>query len=691
MTRYYDKIIEKIKIDRRDTTMSNRYQELVTLLNQYNHEYYTLDNPSVTDEVYDKLYDELIHIEQSGTVAITPNSPSLRVGGDVLDKFEKAPHTIPLTSLDKAQTYEKLEKFLEDMNKLFPFSLTFSLEYKFDGSSFVLRYEKGQLIHARSRGNGKIGELITEQVKTIKSIPLSIPYQGTIEVQGEVYCPLDKFQAFNEKQLTLFLQDIAKLPYEPSEKELEKMREKYILKNPRNGASGAIRNLNPKITATRPLDAFLYNVPHIEGHTFETQKEMMQFLHEQGFKVNPYFEVFSTMEELIPLIEKVKTIRKELNWDIDGMVIKVNECSLREEIGVTQKYPKWAIAYKFEAAEKQTPLLHVPIETGRTGKITPVAEFEPIEFDGVTVTRATLNNFDDIKRKGVKLGSTIIVRRSNDVIPEVMGIVEGTGEGDIPLPTHCPSCDSPLEKDGVHLFCRNHTDCPAQSIGRFTHFASRDAMNIDTCSEKTVEQLYEAGLIKTFSDLYKLKAEDLVGLERFGKRKAEKLIDAIHVSKTRPLSAVLYALGIRQVGLGTVERLLNRFASLDELIHASLDTLTSVDDVGDIVAKSIYDYFREPKHVALLEELVSLGFTLHHEAKEQASNRFEGKTFVITGTLSRPRKEIEGYIKENGGKTSGSVSKKTNYLVAGADAGSKLAKAESLSVAVVSEEELYTL
>lgn len=671
--------------------MTNRYQELITLLNQYNHEYYTLDNPTVTDEVYDKLYDELIHMEQSRSVAIAPNSPSLRVGGDVLDKFEKAPHTIPLTSLDKAQTYEKLEKFLEDMNKLFPFSLTFSLEYKFDGSSFVLRYEKGQLIHARSRGNGKIGELITEQVKTIKSIPLSIPYQGTIEVQGEVYCPLDKFQAFNEKQLALFLRDIEKLSHEPTEKELEKMREKYILKNPRNGASGALRNLDPKITASRPLDAFLYNVPYIEGHTFETQKEMIQFLHGQGFKVNPYIEIFSTMEELIPLIEKAKTIRKELNWDIDGMVIKVNECSLREEIGVTHKHPKWAIAYKFEAAEKQTKLLHVPIETGRTGKITPVAEFEPIEFDGVTVTRATLNNFDDIKRKGVKEGSTIIVRRSNDVIPEVMGIVEGTGNGEITLPTHCPSCDSPLEKDGVHLFCRNHTDCPAQSIGRFTHFASRDAMNIDTCSEKTVEQLYEAGLIKTFPDLYKLKVEDLVGLERFGKRKAEKLIDAIHVSKTRPLSAVLYALGIRQVGLGTVERLLNRFASLDELIHASLDALTSVDDVGDIVAKSIYDYFREPKHVALLEELVSLGFTLHHEVKEKTSNRFEGKTFVITGTLSRPRKEIEGYIKENGGKTSGSVSKKTDYLVAGADAGSKLAKAESLSVTVVSEEELYTL
>lgn len=671
--------------------MSIRYQELITLLNQYNHEYYTLDNPTVTDQTYDKLYDELVELELSGSVVVAPNSPSLRIGGDVLEKFEKATHTTPFMSLKKGQTYDELEKFLEDMNKLYPFPLTFSLEHKMDGSSFTLRYEKGQLIHARSRGNGKIGELITEQVKTIKSVPLSISYQGTLEVKGEVYCPLDKFLAYNEKQLSLFLRDIEKLSHEPTAKEMEKMREKYILKNPRNGASGAIRNLDPKITASRPLDAFLYDVSYIEEQSFETQKEMMSFLHTQGFKVNPYFEVFSTIEELIPLLEKMKTIRKDLNWDIDGMVIKVNECSLREEIGATQKYPKWAIAFKFDAAEKETKLLHVPIETGRTGKITPVAEFEPIEFDGVTVTRATLNNFDDIKRKGVKLDATIIVRRSNDVIPEVMGIVEGTGNGEIPLPTHCPSCDSPLEKDGVHLFCRNHTDCPAQSIGRFTHFASRDAMNIDTCSEKTVEQLYEAGLIKTFPDLYKLQAEDLVGLERFGKRKAEKLIDAIHASKTRPLSAVLYALGIRQVGLGTVERLLNRFASLDELIHASLDSLTSVDDVGDIVAKSIYDYFREPKHVALLEELASLGFTLHHELKEKTSNRLEGKTFVITGTLSRPRKEIEGYIKENGGKTSGSVSKKTDYLVAGADAGSKLAKAESLSVAVVSEEELYTL
>lgn len=668
-----------------------RYENLVKLLNRYNTEYYTLDKPSVTDEEYDRLYDELLALEEVGFVS--PDSPSQRVGGDILDKFQKYTHTVPMKSLKKGQNYEDILKFLEDVFKTISkdTAISFTLEHKFDGLSFVLRYENGQLIHARSRGNGKIGELITAQVKTIKTIPLTIPFKETIEVQGEVYFPLDKFRIFNDKQLALFQQVISKMKHEPTEKELEKLREKYVLSNPRNGAAGALRNLDPKITASRPIDAFLYNIPYIEGKEFASQEELMDFLHEQGFKTSPYLKVFRTYEELVPLLEEMKTVRPTLNWDIDGMVIKINEIALRDLIGMTLKHPKWAIAFKFEAAEKSTLLLRVVVETGRTGKVTPVAEFEPIEFDGVIVTRATLNNFDDIKRKGVRLGSTIIVRRSNDVIPEVVGTVEHTGHGEIPIPTHCPSCETPLEKDGVHLYCPNHTDCSAQTIGRFTHFASRDAMNIDTFSDKTAEQLYEAGLIKQFPDLYRLKMEDLVGLERFAQRKAEKLLEALEVSKKRPLSAFLYALGIRHVGLGTVEKILHRYTSLGDIMQAPVEDLMQVDDVGEVVAKSIYDYFKNPKHLELIEDLIGLGFELHHEVAEQTSNRFEGKSFVITGKLSRPRKEIETYIKENGGKTAGSVSKNTSFLVAGDDAGSKLDKATSLGVAILSEDELYQI
>mgnify|MGYP001063234790 CR=1 FL=1 len=673
--------------------MQERYDTLVKQLLQYSYEYYTLDAPSITDEAFDILYDELLAIEESGKVQISPNSPSQRVGGDILDGFKKMPHTVSLSSLKKAQNYEEVKKFLDDVFKVFlSKNIRYTLEQKFDGSSIVLRYENGLLVQARTRGNGKIGEVVTAQIKTIKSIPLSIPYMQTVEVQGEVLCPLDAFHAFNEKQLPYFEKEVALFPSQPSESDIEKIRKKHLLSNPRNGAAGALRNLDPKVTAARPLDAFLYHIPYIEGHNFETQTEMMKFLRKQGFKVNPYFKTVTSYEELIPLLEEMITIRPTLNWDIDGMVLKIDDLSLREVLGSTGKHPKWALAFKFEAAEKSTLLLSVPVETGRTGKVTPVAVFEPVEFDGVIVTRATLNNFDDIKRKGVRLGSTIIVRRSNDVIPEVMGTVNNTGTDEIPVPTHCPSCNSPLEKDGVHLFCRNQTDCPAQTVGRFVHFASRDAMNIDTFSEKTAIQLAEAGLIKEFTDLYRLHLDQLTSLERFGVKKAENLLAAIETSKTKPLSAVLYALGIRQVGIRTVESILEYFPSLEKLQSATVYKLKEIPDVGEIVAQSIHDYFHEPRHIQLLEELQELGLTMKHDQPQTSSKRFKGMTIVVTGKLTqRSRKEVEQYIKEHGGKTSSSISKNTSLLVAGEEAGSKLEKALNLGVRVITEDELYLL
>jgi DNA ligase (NAD+) len=618
----------------------------------------------------------------------------MRVGGAVLDKFEKKEHTTPLSSLDKAQNFERLFKFDKDVTKVVGEKRTYSLEQKLDGLAFVMRYENGKFVEARTRGTGRIGELISEQIKTIKSVPLTIPYKQVVEVQGEVFMPIDKFEQYNASLLERFHNEVQRLGIDLAADTIESIRRKFEpLKNPRNGAAGALRNLDPKITASRPLDAFLYNVPYIEGKSFDTQEDLMSFLRDNGFKTNPYFFVFDNMEDILEKLKEMNEIRPTLNWDIDGMVIKLNQIPSRERVGYTSKFPKWAIAYKFEALEVTSPLLDKTDQVGRTGKISPLGHIEPVDIGGVTVTKATLNNYDDIKRKGLKLGARVFIRRSNDVIPEIMGIVPGeTGEEILP-PTECPECGSRLVNDGVHLYCKNHEFCPAQQIGKIIHFGSREAMNIDTFSEKTAEQLWDANLLRTVVDLYKLKKEDLVDLERFGERKAEKLLAAIEESKKRPLEAFLYGLGIRHAGKGTVERMLRYHTTLEEIMNLSIEQLCEIEDVGDVVAESIYYYFREPKTVQMINELKSLGVEMKGTEKQVSSDKFEGKTFVITGSMpsGKSRKDIENYIKENGGKTSGSVSKKTSYVVAGDDAGSKLEKAESLGVTVLSEEELFSL
>ena len=667
------------------------YRTLVDTINHYNHHYYTMDEPIVSDKEYDDLYDELVQLEMENPAWVQSDSPTNRVGGNILEKFEKATHTTPLLSLDKAKTHEEIKKFVSDMYKQLGHHVTFSLEQKLDGLAFILRYEKGELVQARTRGTGEIGEIITEQVKTIKSIPLRIPYLSTVEVQGEVFMPMDRFLAYNEKMLPLYHKELGKLD-NPTEEQVETLRKKYLLKNPRNGAAGALRNLDPKITATRPLDAFLYNVPYIEGIQFQTQKELMEFLHTNGFKVNPYFYVCERVEELVEKLDEMVTIRSTLNWDIDGMVLKLNDILLREEIGYTQKFPKWAIAYKFPALEQVTVLKSVEIRTGRTGKITPLAHLDPVEFSGVTVTKATLNNMDDIKRKGVKIGAQVFVRRSNDVIPEIMGIVEGSIGTEIPVPLYCPECATSLEQDGVHLYCKNHDECPAQQIGKIIHYASREAMNIESFSEKTAELLWDEGLIRQLPDLYTLNQEKLVSLEGFQKRKAQNLIQAIEQSKDRPLEAFLYALGIRHVGKGTVTRLLRYYQTVDEIKEATVSDLIKIEDIGEAVAESIYAFFHSEKGNQLINDLTSLGVKLNKvERKELKSASLEGKTFVITGKLSRPRKEIEQTIKDHGGKIGSSVSKKTDFLVAGDEAGSKLTKAQTLGVSVLTEDELYNM
>ncbi|MGM2632373.1 NAD-dependent DNA ligase LigA [Bacillus cereus group sp. Bce040] len=646
-----------------------RYLHLVGELTILNHHYYTMDKPIASDAEYDRLYDELVKLEELHPEWTVAHSPSNRVGGEVLDKFEKKEHTMPLYSLEKSQTYDGVRKFVEDVKREFP-NATFTIEQKMDGLANVLRYSGGSFAEGRTRGTGKIGEIVSEQIKTIRSIPLNIRFQGVIEPRGEVFMPISGFEAYN-----------ASLP-----------EGEAPLKNPRNGAAGALRNLDPRIAASRPLDAFWYDIAYSEGITFETQSEMMTFLQEQGFKINPYFYVTDSIDVIIEKLEEMKEIRPTLNWDIDGMVIKVNELHIREELGYTSKFPKWAIAYKFEAVEETTTLNSVTWEVGRTGKLTPLAHLEPVDIGGTTVTKATLNNYDDILRKGVKVGAEVFVRRSNDVIPEIMGIVEGSEGTEIVPPTHCPECETVLIQDGAHLRCMNIDSCAAQSVGKFTHFASREAMNIDSFSEKTAEQLFEAGLIRnSFVDLYRLDRNELLKLDRFGERKADRLLAAIEESKSRTLEAFIYALGMRHSGKGTAERLLRYYNNIDDIANASVEDLMRIEDIGSSVAQSIYDYFRNERNLQMIEELKALGLTLTHVAAVSSGNQLEGNTFVITGKVSRPRKEIEAFIKEHGGKASGSISKNTNYLVAGEAAGSKLAKAQSLGVTVITEEQLYEM
>lgn len=670
-----------------------RYQTLIEQLTTYNYHYYTLDNPLVSDKEYDQLYDELVSIEQQHPEWIVDDSPTKRVGGDVLEKFDKKEHTVPLYSLDKAQSFEELRKFDQDVKKVLGDQVRYTLEQKMDGISFVSRYEEGQYKESRSRGTGKIGELITAQVKTIQSMPLKTPFTSPFEVQGEIFMPLDRFNHYNQTVLRdAFHKEVEALGDQPSEEKIASLQKKYLpLKNPRNGASGAVRNLDPKVAASRPLDVFVYNIPYIEGMEFATQTDMMTFLRTHQFKVNPYFYTLDSMDEVIEKIKEMDTIRPTLNYDIDGMVIKVDDIKARDLLGYTSKFPKWAIAYKFEAIEETTVLEDVIWQVGRTGKLTPLGLLEPIEIGGASISKATLNNMDDIARKGVQIGADVWVRRSNDVIPEIMGIVDGSEGTPIVKPSVCPECNHALVEDGAHLFCPNREQCPAQQIGKIVHFASREAMNIDTLSEKTTEQLWDAGLIRSIIDLYQLKRADLLQLERFGEKKADNLLAAIEASKTRPLDAFLYGLGIRHVGKGTVERLLRYYQSIEEIQQLTVAQLAEVEDIGDVVAESLYSFFHNPTNQQMIQTFQSLGLTMKKVASVATSQLFEGKIFVITGTLSQPRKYFEQIVKSHGGTLSGSVTKKTNYVLVGEDAGSKEEKAKKLGIPILNEDEFNQL
>lgn len=651
-----------------------RIEELVEELNRYSYEYYSLDNPTVTDKEYDKKYDELKKLEiEEGYVL--PYSPTLRVGDVVLEGFNKYTHKAPLWSMDKAQTIEELKewhnrnvKFVNEMREQgedLP-DLKYVLTKKFDGLTINLTYdENGVLITAATRGTGTVGEEVTAQVKTIKSIPLKIDNNDLLEVHGEAIMTVEAFEEYNKN---------ATVP----------------LKNLRNGAAGALRNLNVKETANRNLSAFFYDVGYKEGTQFKTYLEMMDFIKEKGLPVDNYLKVCTSMEEIENEIEYIKNIRFDLNYDIDGLVIVIDDIKTRELLGYTVKFPKWAIAYKFEAQEATTKLLGVEWNVGRSGRVGPTALLEPIELAGVTVKRATLNNMDDIKRKGVRIGAEVFVRRSNDVIPEIMGVVPESLEGseEIKAPKVCPACGSHLVLDGAHYFCENTLSCKPQLVKSIVHYASREAMNIAGFSEKTAEQLFEKLNIKSISDLYKLNKEELMTLEKFGEKKAQNLLDAIEKSKDCELYAFIYALGIPNVGAKTAKDLVKKFKSIEGLKKATLEELVEVSDVGDIIAECVYEFFREEKVLNTINELLNLGVNPKYEEQEVTESLFKGKTVVVTGSLEDyTRISIKEKFESLGAKVSGSVSKKTDYVLAGEEAGSKLKKAEELGIKVISEKE----
>ena len=642
----------------------DRQIELVRLLNRYAAAYYEQDAPLVSDAEYDALYDELQKLEAESGV-VTPDSPTLRVGGAPLKSFEQHTHLGRLWSLDKVRTPEALGDFIRKVTAASPVPPVFGLEYKFDGLTVNLTYDNGVLVQGATRGNGVTGEAILPQIRTIRSVPLTIPFKGRIEVQGECIMRLSVLEAYNRTAT------------EP-------------LKNARNAAAGALRNLDPAVTAARKLDVFCYNVGYIEGKELHTQQEMLAFLKENGLPVCPFVRYLTGADEILDEIDKAAKRRGTLDFLIDGMVVKVTDFALREALGATEKFPRWAMAYKFAAEELTATVNNVTWEVGRTGKLTPLAHIDPVEFSGVTVKKATLNNWDDVQRKRVGIGSRVFIRRSNDVIPEILGAVPD----DVPLrpvekPAVCPQCGAHVEMRGAHLYCTNSLSCRPQIAARLEHYASRDAMDIDTFAGKTAEQLIDAFGITTIPELYALSHEQLAALDRFGHKKAQNLLDALEASKHRPLSAFLYALGIPNVGTKTARDLANTFGTLDAVRHASFDELNAIDDVGDVVAKDVYDFFRDPRIGAQIDLLLEHGVQ-PEDAHKIASDGlpFSGMTVVITGTLaSLSRREAEALVEQNGGKAAGSVSKKTSFVVVGESAGSKADKAQALGIPMLSETE----
>lgn len=644
----------------------SRQREITDILNRWAYEYYVLDNPSVSDKEYDELYDELKKLEaESGEVY--PDSPTRRVGGEPIAAFERHEHIARLYSLDKSVTDEEMRAFLTRVYKAAGGETDCTVEYKFDGLTVCLTYRDGEFVRATTRGNGAVGEDVTAQVLTIHSYPMRISYRGTLEVRGEAVIRLSVLDAYNRT---------AKEP----------------LKNARNAAAGAIRNLDPKITAERRPDIYFYDVNYLSEGKALSQTEAHDFLLREGFRVFPYFRVCRTEEEVLAAIDEVEVGRRTIDVLTDGAVVKVNDPAVREAMGYTDKFPRWAMAFKFEAEEVTTTVNDIVWQVGRTGKLTPLALLEPVELAGVTVRKATLNNYGDILRKDVKIGSRVLIRRSNEVIPEILGATEHTSSSREPeKPTVCPYCGSALVETGANLFCPNR-ECRPRIAARLDHYAGKNAMDIEGFSESTACLLIDKKGVRNFSDLYRLTAESLSDLDGFGAKKTANLLSAIEKSKRVTLDAFIYAIGIDGIGRVAAKDLAKRFGSMEALKNASAEELVALENIGEITAKNIVEYFRDPANLSELEALFSLGVAPQTADESPKEGIFSGQSVVLTGTLSAyKRSEAQKLIESLGGVCQSSVTAKTTLVIAGEEAGSKLDKAKKLGVRVIGEAEFAAM
>ena len=655
-----------------------RIQELRKTLSYHAKRYYVYDDPEISDFEYDRLYAELVRLEEENPEYFDPTSPTCRVGGKPLDKFEKVTHTVQMNSLSDVFEYEEIKEFVDRMSGIVENPI-FSVEPKIDGLSVALTYENGILINGATRGDGTVGEDVTQNIKTINSIPLSIDKSLSFCLRGEVYMPRKVFYALNEER---------------------EQKGQQLLANPRNAAAGSLRQLDPKICAERKLDIFIFNLQSGDilgdGKTPVSHTNTLDTIKELGFTVLKDRACVSSYEEIIAHIEYLGSMRDDLPYDIDGVVIKIDTLSDRVKIGEGTNTPKWAVAYKFPPEEKQTKLTDITIAVGRTGVLTPTAVLEPVRLAGTSVSRATLHNLDFIRERDIKLGDTVTVRKAGDIIPEVLCSHPGMRDGseiEFHMPSHCPSCGEPVvrdDNDGAAIRCINPS-CPAQLSRSIEHFASKGAMNIDGLGPQIVNALLDNNLIKNFADLYTLDVEKVANIERMGKKSAQNLINSINNSKSAGLERLVYALGIRNIGEVAAEALASRYKSLDALMLATKEELCEIQDFGEITADCVVDFFSHEHNIELCKKLMDLGLNTN-STFVQLDNRFEGLTFVLTGTLPTMSRDVaSNMIKDRGGKVSGSVSGKTSYVLAGDDAGSKLVKAKNLGINIIDEEEFLKM
>ena len=648
-----------------------RIDELVEQLNYHSRLYYVENRNEISDYDYDMLQNELKELEKNYPQFLRPDSPTQRVGGEAVSQFEKVEHIVQMGSIQDVFSFEEVRRFVDTVRETIP-APAFVVEPKIDGLSVSLEYHDGEFVIGSTRGDGFVGENVTQNLKTVRSIPLSLPEDlPLLEVRGEVYMPRGVFEDLVKKQ---------------------EENDEQPFKNPRNAAAGSLRQKDPKIAASRKLDIFVFNVQRIEGRELTAHKQSLDYLKSLGFKTIPDYKRVSTADEIIARIEEIGEVRYTLPFDIDGVVIKVDDFAQRETLGYTAKTPKWSVAYKFPPEEKNTKLLDIELNVGRTGAVTPVAVFEPIMLAGTEVARATLHNRDFIAEKNVNIGDLITVRKAGDIIPEVLCVAEKRSEGCFEFPDTCPVCGAPLVKseDEAAVRCSD-IDCPAQIFRRIVHFASKGAMDIDGLGPAIVRALLDNGLITSVADLYTIKKADLLELDNFKEKSADNLINAIEKSRSQPLDRLVFALGIPNIGQASAKLLCDKFGDLDNICSASEEEIADIEGFGDIMASAVTKELAEPHMRELIAKLAECGVNTKYQ-KVQVDSRFEGKTFVLTGTLpTLKRAEAKALIEKYGGKASGSGSKKTAYVLAGEEAGSKLDKARSLGIEIITEEQFLDM